>query len=167
VTPAYSLEELARTTQEWCDRFAIRPANGQVGEELTERTVRYYRTLGLLDATPGRQLREFSEKHRLQLQAIRIYQAQGIPLRRIHEELYGKSEAELLEFSRRAERQLQPAEPTLEGPAPTEQWSVAALTDDLMLVSRQGRPLPAALIRKLQFTLAEAGWPGASKKKPS
>ena len=39
------------------------------------------------------------------------------------------------------------------------------ITDDLLLVSRQGRPLPTHLIRRLQATLAEAGWPGGSETK--
>jgi DNA-binding transcriptional MerR regulator len=158
----YTLEELAQAVRAWCEAYAIRPANGQVGEELTERTIRYYRSLGLLDAVPGERLRSFTEKHRLQVQAIRVYQAQGIPLRRIHEQLYGKSEAELLEFSRRAERRQPDAGAVFGTSAPAERWGVVSLADDLLLVSRQGRPLPASLVFKLQAVLADAGWPGAA-----
>lgn len=39
------------------------------------------------------------------------------------------------------------------------------LTDDLLIVSRQGRSLPPHLIRRLQATLAEAGWSGDSETK--
>lgn len=95
----------------------IQPANGQVAEALSERSIRYYRTLGLLDAAPGAYLRAFSEKHRLQLLAIRVYQAQGFPLRRIHEHLYGKSEAELREFVRKAGRQLEQVDTPFEAVA--------------------------------------------------
>ena len=35
----------------WCREHQISPANGQAADQLSERTVRYYRTLGLLD--PG------------------------------------------------------------------------------------------------------------------
>jgi len=165
VKTEYSLEELAGNVQDWCAAHGIQPANGQAADVLSERTIRYYRTLGLLDAATGAYLRSFTEKHRLQLLAIRIYQAQGFPLRRIHEQLYGKSEAELREFVRKAGRQLPPVAAAFEAVAPTEQWAVAPLADDLLLVSRQGRPLPTPLIRRLQATLAEAGWPGGSDTK--
>lgn len=161
----YSLEELAQNVQGWCAEHGIQPANGQVAEALSERTIRYYRTLGLLAATPGAYLRTFTELHRLQLISIRIYQAQGLPLRRIHEQLYGKSEAELREFVRKAGRQLVQLATPFEAVAPAERWGVVPLTDDLLLVSRQGRPLPTHLIRRLQATLAEAGWPGGSETK--
>jgi hypothetical protein len=42
---------------------------------------------------------------------------------------------------------------------------VFPLTDDLLIVSRQGRSLPTPLIRRLQATLAEAGRPGGSETK--
>jgi DNA-binding transcriptional MerR regulator len=161
----YSLEELAQQVQQWCDEHKVQPANGQVAEAVSERTIRYYRTLGLLDAAPGAYLRSFTEKHRLQLLAIRIYQSQGIPLRRIHEQLYGKSEAQLREFVAKAGDQLSEMPAPFEAAAPVERWGVVSLTDDLLLVSRQGRSLPASVIRRLQAALAEAGWPGASETK--
>ena len=163
--PDYSLEELAQNVQDWCESHGIQPASGQVAEALSERTVRYYRTLGLLAATPGAYLRSFTELHRLQLISIRIYQAQGLPLRRIHEQIYGKSEAELREFVRKADGQLEQVATPFEAVAPAERWGVVPLTDDLLLVSRQGRPLPTHLIRRLQATLAEAGWPGGTETK--
>lgn len=163
----YSLEDLAQNVQDWCETHGILPANGQVAEAMSERTIRYYRTLGLLDAAPGAYLRTFTEKHRLQLLALRVYQAQGFPLRRIHEQLYGKSEAELRDFVRKAGRQLENLATPFEPVAPTERWGVVPLTDDLLIVSRQGRSLPAHLIRRLQAALAEAGWPGGSETKPN
>lgn len=161
----YSLEELARSVQQWCDDHNLQPANGQVAEAVSERTIRYYRSFGLLDAAPGAYLRSFTEKHRLQLIAIRIYQSQGFPLRRIHEQLYGKSEAELRDFIRKAGRQLEDVPAPFEAVAPAERWGVVPLTDDLLIVSRQGRSLPAHLIRRLQAALAESGWPGAAENK--
>ena len=161
----YSLEELAKNVQDWCESHGIQPANGQAAEAVSERTIRYYRTLGLLAAAPGAYLRSFTEMHRLQLLAIRIYQAQGLPLRRIHEQLYGKSQAELREFVRKAERQLQQVAAPFEAVAPAERWGVVPLTEDLLIVSRQGRALPTHLVRRLQATLAEAGWPDGSEIK--
>jgi DNA-binding transcriptional MerR regulator len=165
VKTEYSLEELALSVRDWCESHAIQPANGQAADAVSERTIRYYRTLGLLDAAPGAYLRSFTEKHRLQLLAIRIYQAQGFPLRRIHEHLYGKSEDELREFVRGAGRQMEQAAVPFEAVPQAEQWSVVPLTEDLLIVSRQGRSLPTRLIRRLQTTLAEAGWPGGSENK--
>jgi DNA-binding transcriptional MerR regulator len=157
VKTEYSLEELALNVQEWCEARGIQPANGQAAAAVSERSIRYYRTLGLLDAAPGAYLRSFTEKHRLQLIAIRIHQAQGLPLRRIHEQLYGKSEAELRQFVLKAGRQLEQADTPFEAMATSERWAVFPLTNDLLIVSRQGRSLPAHLIRRLQGALAEDG----------
>jgi DNA-binding transcriptional MerR regulator len=165
VNAEYSLEELAQSVQQWCAEHGLKPANGQVADAVSERTIRYYRTVGLLDAAPGVYLRSFTEKHRLQLLAIRIFQSQGFPLRRIHEQLYGKSEAELREFVKKAGRQLEEVPQPFEAVAPSEHWGVVPLTDDLLIVSRQGRSLPTHLIRRLQAALAEAGWPGGSETK--
>lgn len=163
----YSLEELARSVQQWCDDHGLRPANGQVAEAVSERSIRYYRTLGLLDAAPGAYLRSFTEKHRLQLLAIRLYQSQGYPLRRIHEQLYGKSEAELHEFVNKTGSRLMESPMPFEPAAPVERWGVVSLTDDLLLVSRQGRSLPASVVRLLQAALTEAGWVAGSENKRS
>jgi len=165
VKTEFSLEELAQSVQQWCAEHKLQPANGQVAEAVSERNIRYYRSLGLLDAAPGAYLRSFTEKQRLQLIAIRIFQSQGFPLRRIHEQLYGKSEAELLEFVSKAGGQLEKVPAPFEAVAPAEHWGVVPLTDDLLIVSRQGRSLPAHLIRRLQAALAEAGWPGAAETK--
>ena len=88
-----SLEELSQQVNAWCAEHGIEPASGQVGELVSERNVRYYRTLGLVDApVDGR----YTEKHLLQLSAIRLLQAQGLPLRRIRELLYPLDEDFLL-----------------------------------------------------------------------
>jgi len=84
----FSLEELAAAVREWSEQYQVFPANGQAAEEISERTIRYYRTLGLLDAPLGNYAKTFSEKHRLQLIAIRLYQSQGLPLRKIRDELF-------------------------------------------------------------------------------
>jgi MerR HTH family regulatory protein len=102
VNKTFSLEELADAVREWCDQHRIVPANGQAADQVSERNIRYYRTLGLLDAPVGSYVKSFNEKHLLQLLAIRIYQAQGLPLRKIRDELYGKSEEELRQFTRTA-----------------------------------------------------------------
>jgi DNA-binding transcriptional MerR regulator len=150
---SYSLEELAGSVQEWCDEHRVLPANGQAAEQITERTIRYYRTLGLLDAPEGGYIKRFNEKHRLQLLAIRLYQALGLPLRRIREELYGRNEADLRELVRRGRPPALP-EPALFQPAAAqESWAVTALSDDFLLVSRQGRFLPPGVLDRLREAL--------------
>src|SRR4051812_17369597 len=93
-----SLEELSQCINAWCEAEGIVPASGQAGEVVSERTIRYYRTLGLVDAPEGG---GYGEKHLLQLTAIRLLQAQGLALRRIRELLYGRSLKELQEIRRR------------------------------------------------------------------
>src|SRR5271155_5605611 len=101
----YSLEELAAAVRDWCEEHHISPANGQASLEISERTIRYYRTIGLLDAPLGSYVKTFGAKHCRQLIAIRIYQAQGIPLRKIRDELYGKSLADLEQLVEHVERE--------------------------------------------------------------
>jgi DNA-binding transcriptional MerR regulator len=157
VTAEFTLEELARAVQGWCERHRVYPANGQASEELTERTIRYYRTLGLLDPPVGNYAKTFTEKHRLQLVAIRLYQAQGLPLRKIRDELYGKSEEDLTELEKQVrvagKKGLSVAVPFLPG-ASTESWSVVPLSGEFLLVDRKNRELPRSVIEKINELLA-------------
>jgi len=151
-----TLEELARVVQEWCQEHHILPINGQAAEEITERNIRYYRTLGLLDPPLGNYMRTFSEKHRLQLIAIRLYQAQGLPLRKIRDELYGKSLEDLValekQAAKRGKRPIAIALPWQSAVA-SESWSVVPLTGEFLLVSRQNKQLPRGLIEKINKLL--------------
>jgi DNA-binding transcriptional MerR regulator len=148
--------QLAEAVQAWCKKHGILPANGQAAEALTERTIRYYRTLGLLDAPLGNYARTYTEKHRLQLIAIRVYQAQGIPLRKIREELYGQSLEDLKAFEKAAASKGQkelagsiPFAPVYE----QENWSVTPLPLGFLLVNRQNRRLPEAVLKKIEILL--------------
>lgn len=155
----FTLEELARAVRDWCQEHQVLPANGQAAEEITERNIRYYRTLGLLDAPIGNYNKTFSEKHRLQLIAIRLYQAQGLPLRKIRDELYGKSLEDLQALEKqagKAGRKGRSFPVSFTPAAATESWSVVPLTDDFLLVSRQNRPLPRAVIEKINNLLKSA-----------
>jgi len=135
------------------------PANRQAAEEITERNIRYYRTLGLLDAPIGNYAKTFSEKHRLQLIAIRLFQAQGLPLRKIRDELYGKSLDDLTELakqvSKRGPKTFSLSLPFLP-PAATESWSVVPLTGEFLLISRQNQQLPRGVIEKINQLLRSA-----------
>ncbi|MGO8927130.1 MAG: MerR family transcriptional regulator [Limisphaerales bacterium] len=155
----FTLEELADAVRGWCDKHGMFPANGQAAEEITERTIRYYRTLGLLDPPVGNYVKTFTDKHRLQLIAIRVYQAQGIPLRKIREELYGKSQEDLAAFEKMAARKGKKgiAESIPLAPvSAVENWSVAPLDRGFLLVSREKRHLPEAVIKKINELILAA-----------
>ncbi len=144
MSPAqYSLRELAERVNAWCAQHAIAPAVGQAGEIVTERNVRYYRTVGLLDA-PSSGLAGYGEKHFLQLVGVRLLQAQGLPLRRIRELLYGRSLSDLRELQTRALAESRRA-PNWRTTVPRadELWRMIPLSDDFMLVSRHGQELSA------------------------
>ena len=131
------------------------PANGQAAEQITERNIRYYRTLGLLDAPLGNYVKSFGEKHFLQLAAIRVYQAQGLPLRKIRDQLYGQSEKKLRQFPDQFERNGLKPNSQFTPPNAAEAWQVAPLSGDYLLVARGGRLPPAAVIDRIKELLAE------------
>ncbi len=136
----FSIEQLSEQVNAWCEEHGISPVSGQAGESVSERNIRYYRTLGLVDAPEGG---GYGEKHLLQLIAIRLLQAQGLPLRRIRELLFGRSIEELREVRRRGLVEAQSARHStrLAMPVVDECWRVIPLDEDFMLVSRRGTPL--------------------------
>src|SRR6267154_1420733 len=155
----FSLEELAAAVREWSEQYQVFPANGQAAEEISERTIRYYRTLGLLDAPLGNYAKTFSEKHRLQLIAIRLYQSQGLPLRKIRDELYGQSVEDLAALEKQARKRGKKSAPCA-FPLPllnaNESWSVVPLTDQFLLISRTNQQLPRPVIEKINQLLQSA-----------
>jgi DNA-binding transcriptional MerR regulator len=156
MTGEFSLESLAAEVQKWTDRHRIHPANGQTAEEITERTIRYYRTLGLLDPPAGGYVKMFSEKHKLQLIAIRIYQSQGLPLRRIRDELYGQSLEDLRALEKQAAMHIGKPEVSVmpfSQPTKTESWAVVPLAADFLLVSRNHQSLPRVIVDKINQLL--------------
>ncbi len=166
----FSLEELAGAVQHWCEAHRVIPANGQAAEEITERNIRYYRTLGLLDPPLGNYTKTFTDKHRLQLIAIRLYQAQGLPLRKIRDELYGKSLEDLValekQVSKRGQRAISLAAPFQE-PVANESWLVVPLAEEFLLVSRQNNQLPRSIIEKINELLRSLRPENANVTEPS
>lgn len=154
----FSVDELAKAVQDWCEEHKIVPANGQAAEAITERNIRYYRTLGLLDPPIGNYAKTFSDKHRLQLIAIRIYQAHGLPLRKIREELYGKSLDELAALEKQAGRDWKASSVSMPfvSEVANESWSVVPLENEFLLVSRQNRQLPRRIVEKINELLRTA-----------
>jgi DNA-binding transcriptional MerR regulator len=150
----FSVEELAERVNAWCERHGVLPASGQAGERITVRNIRYYRTLGLLDAPLLGGGRGFGEKHRLQLAAIRLLQAQGLPLNRIQELLFGRTLEELQRIEKQGLAELEASPFTVFRPAANESWHVTPLNEEFMVVSRRGRALPADLRERLLAALA-------------
>src|ERR1700745_2346958 len=91
----WTMQELAGTVNAWCRDRALRPANGQTASELSARTLHYYRSAGLLDAPESGAGRGYGYRHLHQLKAIRILQAHGLPLSRIQQLLFARSDKEL------------------------------------------------------------------------
>lgn len=147
-----TIETLAERANAWCHAHRIAPVSGQAGEVVTERNIRFYRTTGLVDAPEGG---GYGEKHLLQLIAIRLLQAQSLPLRRIRELLFGRSPAELREIQKRGVAEAR-SRTSARTPMPTgdELWRMIPLDDDFLIVSRRGTPISpeqhAALLRALQ-----------------
>ena len=97
-----SLRKLAEAVNEWCSEKGFVPVSGQAAENLSERSLRYYRTLGILDGPSTGEGSAYGERHFLQLAALRALQSRGMPLRRIQELLYGRDNANLRELLTRA-----------------------------------------------------------------
>jgi DNA-binding transcriptional MerR regulator len=144
-----SAEQVAETVNDWCDEHGISPASGQAGERITVRNIRYYRTLGLIDPPELGGGQGFGEKHRLQLVAIRLLQAQGLPLNRIQELLFGRSIEDLKQIEKKGLAEMEASEFDGFRPVLSESWSVAPLNEEFMLVSRRGRKLSAEVRERL------------------
>lgn len=149
----YSLVELAAAVNQWCTEAGLEPANGQVGETLTERNIRFYRTTGLVDAPTAGGGRGYDERHLLQLTAIRILQAQGLPLRRIRELLFGRSLAELREIRTRGQAEARTARAAAPAFVPGEAWQLVPVTADLAVLHRPGLRLTPEKMRQLRLLL--------------
>ena len=93
-----SLDELSSEVTNRLARLGMLGAapDARVSAAPDARTVRYYTTLGLLDRPriENRQAR-YGQRHLLQLLVIKILQSQDLPLARIQELMYGRSDAEL------------------------------------------------------------------------
>ncbi len=171
VTPAtlVSIQALADATNQWCREHGVLPANGQAGQQITERNIRFYRARGLLDA-PGAgddvgKRRGFSEKHAYQLRVIRLLQARSVPLEDIREQVRARSLETLQELERQELRKLHDGAgvvggttgaATILGQAAQENWQVTSVSSEFLLVSRRGRPLTEEQRRSVAAVLGVA-----------
>jgi len=96
-TETFTIDELAERAQQWLAEHGLDTHYyRRVQDAPSERTIRYYRTHGLIDEPIkiGRE-RRFTRRHMLQLVAIKALQTRGLAHDRIQAELYGRSDAEL------------------------------------------------------------------------
>ena len=156
MTEKFSMAELAGAVNRWCEAHGIVPASGQAGEQVTERNLRYYRTLGLVDAPESGGGQGYGSKHRLQVVAIRLLQAQGLTLTRIQQLLYGRSLADLKRIEKQGLAEL-PVAATAFRPMADEAWRVTPLDDEFLLISRRGRVVPEAVRARLLAALENDG----------
>jgi DNA-binding transcriptional MerR regulator len=150
-----SLPELAAQVNAWCSQHRVAPASGQAAEELSTRTLRYYRTVGLLDAPFSGGGRGYGRRHFLQVVAVRVLQAQGLPLNRIQSLLFGRPDEELETI---ADHATSLAESAVAAPAmpaflQPESWQVIPITQDFLLVSRRASLVPAATLERIRAVL--------------
>jgi DNA-binding transcriptional MerR regulator len=130
-----SLDAIAKDVNTWCHENSVIPQNGQAAQKLTVRNLRFYRTQGLLDA-PLRG-RKYGQRHFIQLTVIRVLQAQGLPLNKIRELMYAKSDAELHALVREARAQMAGQPVGLGQIQPFETMEVMGLTEDFALICRR------------------------------
>jgi DNA-binding transcriptional MerR regulator len=146
-----NLNKLADAVNDWCAEKGFVPVSGQAAENLSQRSLRYYRTLGLLDGPQAGDGTAYGERHFLQLASIRALQSRGMPLRRIQELLYGRDDANLRELLTRAKREQQPV--ATMPPFSAETWNVTPLEGSFALIGRDGARPTAAQVAAINRIL--------------
>jgi DNA-binding transcriptional MerR regulator len=146
----WTIQELAGTVNAWCRDRALQPANGQTATELSARTLHYYRSTGLLDAPESGAGRGYGRRHLLQLKAIRILQAHGLPLSRIQQLLFGRSDEELEPIAESA-GEIDPGIANVHRDAfnSKETWTIHPLNEQLFVVARDGANLSTSQLEAI------------------
>ena len=146
----WTIQELAETANAWCRDRALQPANGQTASELSARTLHYYRSVGLLDAPQSGAGRGYGRRHLLQLKAIRILQAHGLPLSRIQQLLFGRSDEELEQIAESAGKiDAETANIQSHTFDSKETWTVYPLNEQLFVVARNGAYLSTSQLEAI------------------
>jgi DNA-binding transcriptional MerR regulator len=146
----WTIQELAGTVNAWCRDRALQPANGQTASELSARTLHYYRSVGLLDAPESGVGRGYGRRHLLQLKAIRILQAQGLPLSRIQQLLFARSDEELEQIADSL-GQIDPGITNVHSRTfdSKETWTVYPRNEQLFVVARNGTHLSTSQLEAI------------------
>ena len=130
---------------------------------MTLRNVRYYRTLGLVDAPLTGGGAGYGEKHLLQILAIRLLQAQGLPLYRIRDLLFGRTLEELRQIEKRGLAELREAGVSVFRPSSGENWTMTRLDEEFLLISRRGRGIAEEVRARLLAVLYPGSESGRRK----
>ena len=130
----WSLEELSQHSQRELEKRKIPNPGGRVSQVLSARTIRYYTSLGLVDRPSSYDggVAKYGPRHLLQLLAIKILQAEYLPLPEIQKQLFGRNEDELREVVNSASRVEEPAESRPQ--ARNETWLTRRIVPGLRLV---------------------------------
>jgi DNA-binding transcriptional MerR regulator len=104
----------------------------------------------LLDAPESGAGRGYGRRHLLQLKAIRILQAQGLPLSRIQQLLFARSDEELEQIAESAgEIEARSTNVRSHTFASKETWTVYPLTEQLFVVARNGAHLSTSQLEAI------------------
>jgi DNA-binding transcriptional MerR regulator len=146
----WTIQELTEAVNAWCRDRALQPANGQSASELSVRTLHYYRSAGLLDAPESGAGRGYGRRHLLQLKAIRILQAHGLPLSRIQQLLFARSDEELQKIAQSAGK-IDPGIAKVHSHAFTskETWTAYPINEELFVVARNGALLSTSQLEAI------------------
>jgi DNA-binding transcriptional MerR regulator len=146
----WTIQELAGMVNAWCRDRALQPANGQTASELSARTLHYYRSVGLLDAPEAGAGRGYGRRHLLQLKAIRILQAQGLPQSRIQQLLFGRSDKELEQIAESLGK-IDSGITNVHSRTfdSKETWTVYPLNEEVFVVARNGAHLSTSQLEAM------------------
>jgi DNA-binding transcriptional MerR regulator len=146
----WTIRELAGMVNVWCRNRALQPANGQTASELSARTLQYYRSVGLLDAPESGAGRGYGRRHLLQLKAIRILQAQGLPQSRIQQLLFGRSDKELEQIAESL-GDIDSGITNVQSRTfdSKETWTVYPLNEEVFVVARNGAHLSTSQLEAM------------------
>jgi hypothetical protein len=97
----WTLDVLVEHVRDALDALGLDQASGRVSDVPDARTIRYYRTLGLVDRPLGTRSRRklYGERHRQQLIAIKRLQARGLNLDTIQTMMLSMSPAALADLA--------------------------------------------------------------------
>lgn len=136
----YSIGELAERVNAWCKERGIEPLHRGAGQQVTVRNIRYYQAISLVDRPLNKRGGGFSEKHRLQVAAIRLLQARGLTLGRIAALLKDRSEKDLREMEAGARDEESLAISRRSALDQAQGWEAQPISVDMWLLTRSGAP---------------------------
>ncbi len=136
------IEELVELAGRWTPAVAAGQSRHKVTEVPTERTLRYYVTMGLIDRPLGYEgtRARYGFRHFLQVLSIKALQARYFPLRKVRSMITGRPDAELEGVLLRMEGDLR------EGATPEEKEQIEAAAEAAVHIvveekKRFGKPL--------------------------